>query len=222
MLRKRPRPFRLSPVNGFRHTPSDIRPRFTSSPKGLVPRSFVRCWDTPNLRRRLTTHRPICKRSGTPSHDCHYPERQPSLDGSATRTYLRGLIHYRKKTGSARINTASGAHQALAGRLANSTVTDEREPNQRRFPATTSPLGTPATLALSISPEGRVRSGESVSSRPRPGTGSHEIIALNLPFAGSGNIRPTIMEPSRIARSAQMPSDKSVPSRLRFRRLFNS
>ena len=66
------------------------------------------------------------------------------------------------------------------------------------------------------------RQGSTGSERPISGTGSHEIIALNLPFAGSGNIRPTIMEPSRIARSAQMPSDKSVPSRLRFRRLFNS
>jgi hypothetical protein len=54
------------------------------------------------------------------------------------------------------------------------------------------------------------------------GTGSHEIIALNRPFAASSNIRPTIPEPSRIARSAQMPSDKSVPPQLRFRRILRS
>jgi len=55
-----------------------------------------------------------------------------------------------------------------------------------------------------------------VSRRPKPGTGSHEFIALNRPFAACGNLRLTIMEPNRIARSAHMPSDKSVPPRLGF------
>jgi len=48
------------------------------------------------------------------------------------------------------------------------------------------------------------------STRPKPGTGSHEIVATNRPFAACGNLRPTIMEPSRTARSAQMPLEKSV------------
>jgi hypothetical protein len=42
------------------------------------------------------------------------------------------------------------------------------------------------------------------------GTGSHKIIALHRRFAARGKLRLTIMEPSRIARSAKMRSDKSV------------
>jgi hypothetical protein len=41
------------------------------------------------------------------------------------------------------------------------------------------------------------------SLRPRPGTGSHEIIAMNRPFAACGKLRLTIAETNRIARSAK-------------------
>lgn len=33
-------------------------------------------------------------------------------------------------------------------------------------------------------------------NRPKPGTGSHEIIALSRPFAACGNLRRAIMEPN--------------------------
>jgi hypothetical protein len=47
----------------------------------------------------------------------------------------------------------------------------------------------------------------SVSDRPKPGTGSHDIIALNRLFAACGKLRPRFMEDSRIARSEQMQLD---------------
>jgi hypothetical protein len=54
------------------------------------------------------------------------------------------------------------------------------------------------------------------------GTGSHKIIALHRRFAARGKLRLTIMEPSRIARSAQLPVNKFVLLIRRFRRLSNS
>jgi hypothetical protein len=45
---------------------------------------------------------------------------------------------------------------------------------------------------------------------PIPLAGPHEIIALKRPFAACGKLAATIIEPSRIARSARMPLDKSV------------
>jgi hypothetical protein len=49
-----------------------------------------------------------------------------------------------------------------------------------------------------------------------------EIIALEQPFAACGKLRPKLMEPGRIARSAQMPLDEVVPQFRRFRNLVNS
>jgi hypothetical protein len=57
---------------------------------------------------------------------------------------------------------------------------------------------------------------------PNPATGPHKIVALKRPFAVGRKLRPKFMEPSRIARSAQMALDKSVPLKRRFRGLFNS
>jgi hypothetical protein len=59
-------------------------------------------------------------------------------------------------------------------------------------------------------------------SGPKTGIGSHRIIGANLPLAASSNIGPTNPECSRIARIAQMPSDRSVSPQLRFRRIFTS
>lgn len=53
--------------------------------------------------------------------------------------------------------------------------------------------------------------GMSCGSRPRPSAGSHEIFGLQQPFALCGKPGAMPMEPSRIARSAQVPLDESGP-----------
>jgi hypothetical protein len=49
------------------------------------------------------------------------------------------------------------------------------------------------------------------STRPIPGTGRHEVVALKRQVAACGKLRRTSMEPSGIARTAPMPLDKYVP-----------
>jgi hypothetical protein len=60
------------------------------------------------------------------------------------------------------------------------------------------------------------------SSRPIPGGGPHEIVAFKQPFTACGKLRPEVYGARRVARSAQMPLDKSVPLIRRSRRLINS
>jgi hypothetical protein len=60
------------------------------------------------------------------------------------------------------------------------------------------------------------------NSRPIPATGLHEIIALKRPFSACGKLRAMTMEPSRIARSALMLLDKTVPPIRRIRSLLNN
>jgi hypothetical protein len=52
--------------------------------------------------------------------------------------------------------------------------------------------------------------------RPRPGTDNHEIGAVKQSFAACGKLAAMTMGPRRIARSAQMPLDKSVPTSTTF------
>jgi hypothetical protein len=58
--------------------------------------------------------------------------------------------------------------------------------------------------------------------RPNPVTGSTEVIALEQPVAACGKLRPELMEPRRIARSAQVPVDKYLAPERRFCRPTNS
>jgi hypothetical protein len=57
--------------------------------------------------------------------------------------------------------------------------------------------------------------------RPKAGAEPHDIIVLKRSYAAHGKLSPRSTEASRIARSAQVPLDKSVPPMRRFRRLHN-
>jgi hypothetical protein len=56
--------------------------------------------------------------------------------------------------------------------------------------------------------------------RPKTRHWSREIVALKRPVVVCGRLSSKYMKPSRIAGSAQMPLDKSVPLIRRFRRLI--
>lgn len=45
----------------------------------------------------------------------------------------------------------------------------------------------------------RRRSAARVADRPKPGTGSHEVIAMNRAVAACDNLRPTIIELKGVA-----------------------